>query len=441
MKISVVSLGCSKNLVDTEVMLGHLTRRGCRIVDSPEGADCVVINTCSFLTEAVEESLDHILELAQLKKEGKVERLVVTGCAVSRYGDRLPEEIPEIDALVHPKSLDEVVGAVTGFRPPAESHPPFPGRLLSSPSHRAYLKVGEGCSNHCAYCTIPGIRGEFESRNIQSVVEETRWLLDQRVREITLVSQDTGRFGVDRGDETLAELVESILSIPGHYWLRVLYIHPSRVTHPLLRALAGDERVCRYLDIPFQHVSPEVLERMGRGEAPHPQEVLSQVRRNLPEAYIRTTLMTGFPGETKADFARMLEFVREARVNHLGVFPYSREEGTPAAVMGDQVEPELARERAEILLEEQREISRALLKELIGADVTVLGEGDDEDGPFGRHRGQAPEVDGVVRLDRPVAAGDFVRVRITGSGDYDLYGTVIEKKNSGDRSQKPEWNL
>ena len=428
MKISVVSLGCSKNLVDTEVMLGHLVRSGCRFVDNPEGADCVLINTCSFLTEAVEESLDRALELAQLKREGKVRRLVVTGCAVSRYGDDLLEEIPEIDALVHPKSLVEVVEAVTGARVPVDLQTPFPERLLSFPSHRAYLKVGEGCSNHCAYCMIPGIRGEFQSRTISSVVEEARWLVEQDVREITLVSQDTGRFGTDRGDETLAELIESVLSIRGNYWLRVLYIHPSRVNLSLLKALGTDDRICRYLDVPFQHVSKGVLERMGRGDAPHPQEVLDLVNRHMPEVYLRTTLMTGFPGETEADFAEMVRFVREAGVHHLGVFPYSREDGTPAASMDGQIATELARERAQILVEEQSKVSRALLMELVGKEFEVLGEGDDEDGSFGRHRGQAPEVDGVVRLDRSVPPGEFVRVRITDSDVYDLHGEVIGDK-------------
>ncbi len=438
MKISVVSLGCSKNLVDTEVMLGHLAKSGCQIVESSEGSDCVIINTCSFLTEAVEESLDQALELAQLKKEGKIRRLVVTGCAVSRYGEDLLKEIPEIDALVHPKSLDEVVEAVTGVRVSADHQPSFPGRLLSFPAHRAYLKVGEGCSNHCAYCTIPAIRGEFESRTVTSVLEETRWLIEQSVREITLVSQDTGRFGADRGGESLAQLIESVLSVRGDYWLRVLYIHPSRVNLPLLEVLAADDRVCRYLDVPFQHVSKGVLERMGRGDSPHPRDVLRMIRRHLPEVYLRTTLMTGFPGETEADFAELMTFVQEEGIHHLGVFPYSREEGTPAAAMEDQVTPELARERAHILAEEQGEVSRALLRELVGSELGVMGEGEDEDGPFGRHRGQAPEVDGVVRLDRPVTPGEFVRVRITDSEVYDLHGEVIEEKNSGARSQKSE---
>lgn len=427
MKLAVISLGCSKNLVDTEVMLGYLRRSGCRFVDNPEGADCVLINTCSFLTEAVEESLDCILELVQLKKAGTVQRVVVTGCAVSRFGEDLLEQIPEIDAFVHPKSLEEVVEAVTGVRAAVNLQSPFPERMLSLPSHRAYLKVGEGCSNHCTYCMIPRLRGEFESRSISSVVEETGWLLEQGVREITLVSQDTGRFGVDKGDKTLAELIQSVLNLPGNYWLRVLYLHPSRVNSAFLESLETDARACRYLDIPFQHVSEGVLGKMGRGDAPHPRQVLELVRAHMPDVFIRTTLMTGFPGEKPADFRELIRFVRESGIHHLGVFPYSREDGTPAASMDDQVAPELARERAQILIEEQEKVSRSLLKELVEIEFEVLGEGDDEDGSFGRHRGQAPEVDGVVRLDRPVDAGEFVRVKITDSDVYDLYGEVLGK--------------
>ncbi|TNF47200.1 30S ribosomal protein S12 methylthiotransferase RimO [bacterium] len=434
MKISVVSLGCSKNLVDTEVMLGYLARSGCQVVDQPEGADCVLINTCSFLTEAVEESLDRIFELVQLKKAGGVRRLVVTGCAVSRYGENLLEEIPEIDALVHPKSLDEVGEAVTGVPVVDNLQSTFPERLLSFPSHRAYLKVGEGCSNHCTYCMIPGLRGEFESRSTSSVIEETRWLLNQGVREITLVSQDTGRFGVDSGDKTLAKLIRSTLLLPGKYWLRVLYIHPSRVDVDLLSVLNTDDRISRYLDVPFQHVSKEVLERMGRGSAPHPLDVLDLIRRHLPDVFVRTTLMTGFPGESAADFSEMIQFVKEAGIHHLGVFPYSREHGTPAASLDDQIAPELARERAQLLIEEQEKVSRLLLRELVGKELEALGEGDDEGGSYGRHKGQAPEVDGVVRFDRPVPPGEFVRVRITDSDVYDLHGIVLGEKDPEDRS-------
>ena len=456
MKISVVSLGCNKNLVDTEVMLGHLHRAGCVVVEEAEEADCLLINTCSFLTEAVEESLDRIVELAQLKKDGGPERLVVTGCLVSRYGEEILREIPEVDALVPHTDLGKVVEAVKGASafagPVADEGSPstkipagrtqraapdselgtrnseqlFPYRLRSHPEHRAYLKIGEGCSNWCAYCLIPAIRGEFASRPRGSLLAEMAYLLAQGAREITLVSQDSGRYGTDVGEDTLAGLVRSLLGVQGEYWLRVLYVHPLRVTDDLLSALGSDTRVCRYLDVPFQHVSRQVLERMGRGEAPGPMEVLRHIREAIPDVSIRTTLMTGFPGETEEDFAQLLDFIRHARIDHLGVFPYSRAEGTPAATMRGQVPPALARERADRLMEEQAAVSAGKLRAMLGKEMTVLAEGFDEKGPYGRHQGQAPEVDGVVRLDEEVDAGTFVRVKIIDSGVYDLKGEVLE---------------
>jgi len=438
MKIFVVSLGCSKNLVDTEVMLGFLTRSGCRVIDEPAQADCLLVNTCSFLLDAVEESLDSIMVLARWKTQDGPKRLVVTGCLVSRYGEEILKEIPEVDALVHPANLESVVEAVFGrsqrTRSPRSGLTtldsglsfPFPPRVLSFPSHRAYLKIGEGCSNRCSFCLIPSLRGEFESRSPDSLRAEIKHLLQAGAREITLVAQDSGRFGMDTGEGSLPVLLNSLLSVTSDlFWLRVLYIHPRRVTDELIRAVGSDERICRYLDIPFQHASPRILEKMGRSDAPPPLETVEKVRDLLPGVFLRTTLMTGFPGETGKDFEQVLEFLGKARVDHLGVFPYSREEGTLAAVMDGQVDPDVARERAQILMQEQALISSEKLSMLIGKEMTVLVEGLDEDGPWGRHQGQAPEVDGVVRLNREVEAGSFVNVRITGSGDYDLEGEII----------------
>jgi ribosomal protein S12 methylthiotransferase len=450
-RIAVISLGCNKNLVDTEVMLGHLHQAGCVVVEEPENADCLLINTCSFLTEAVEESLDRIVELAQFKKDGGPGRLVVTGCLVSRYGDEILKEVPEVDALVPHKDLESVVRAVKGDDQNAELRTQnsegqhaarstrdavnlesgiwnleFPYRIRSHPQHRAYIKIGEGCSNWCAYCLIPSIRGGFASRPSSSVVSEMEYLVGQDVREVTLVAQDSGRYGQDLGDNSLPSLVRSLLSIPGDYWLRVLYVHPSRVSDDLLGVMVSDPRICRYLDVPFQHVSAPVLGRMGRGEAPVPMDVVQRVRSTIPDAFIRTTLMTGFPGETDEDFKALLRFIREAGIDHLGVFPYSLEEGTPAAGMDNQVPRETAEERAGKLMEEQAHISAKRLRKLVGQELTVLAEGFDENGPFGRHQGQAPEVDGVVRLDEDVETGSFIQVRITDSDVYDLKGEVIE---------------
>ncbi|UCF30141.1 MAG: 30S ribosomal protein S12 methylthiotransferase RimO [bacterium] len=429
MKVAVTSLGCSKNLVDTEVMLGHLARAGCSVVEEPEGADCLLVNTCAFLTEAVQEALDRIVELAQYRSRGDVARLVVTGCLVSRYGSDLRKEIPEIDALVGPSSLEEVVEAVTGRSDSVnEKEQEFPLRLRSSPGHRAYLKVGEGCSNHCTYCLIPHLRGPFRSRTADSVISEAGWLMDQGVREISLVAQDTGRFGSDNGEGNLAGLVRRILALPGDAWIRILYVHPSRIEEQLLDVMVSDSRVCRYMDIPFQHVSAAVLDRMGRMEVPRAEAVLRRVRDAVPGVFIRTTLMTGFPGETGEDFRELLRFVEGADIDHLGVFPYSREEGTPAASMAGGVGGDVAVERARILMEIQDSVSSRRLGNLVGKRLDVLAEGTDEKGPFGRHRGQAPEVDGVVRLDRTVEPGRVVPVRIVGSGVYDLIGEVLGTK-------------
>lgn len=452
MRIAVVSLGCNKNLVDTEVMLGHLYQAGCVIVEEPEEADCLLINTCSFLTEAVEESLDRIVDLAQIKGDGGPSRLVVTGCLVSRYGEEILKEVPEVDALVPHSDLESVIKAVKGegrspstklgvlslskeaegeteqFPEPGTRNPEpaFPFRVRSHPEHRAYIKIGEGCSNWCAYCLIPSIRGEFSSRPSSSLVSEMEYLVNQGVKEVTLVSQDSGRYGQDLGDDNLPSLIRSLLTVPGEYWLRVLYIHPSRVSGELLDVINSDPRICRYLDVPFQHVSQSVLEKMGRGDAPAPMEVIQRVRDVVPDIFFRTTLMTGFPGEAEEDFGLLLQFIRDAQIDHLGVFPYSPEEGTPAAGMKDQVSPEVARSRADTLMEVQADISTKCLARLVGKELMVLSEGFDEKGPFGRHQGQAPEVDGVVRLDEDVEAGTFVRVKITDSSIYDLKGEVTD---------------
>jgi len=453
MKVSVVSLGCNKNLVDTEVMLGHLHKAGCVVVEEPEDADCLLINTCSFLTEAVEESLDRIVELVQLKKDGGPGRLVVTGCLVSRYGDEILKEVPEIDALVPHTDLESVVEAVKGQDTSAvaeamadkarstqyaedqalnsqfsifNSQSSFPYRVRSHPEHRAYLKIGEGCSNWCTYCLIPSIRGEFSSRPAASLIGEMDHLVGQGVKEITLVAQDSGRYGQDLEDNNLPSLMRTLLTVPGDYWLRILYIHPSRVTDELLDVIASDLRVCRYLDVPFQHVSGSVLQRMGRGEAPAPMDVVQRIRHAIADPFLRTTFMTGFPGETEADFNDLLQFIRVAQIDHLGVFSYSREEGTPAADMEDQVLVEVARSRADYLMQSQAEISAQRLKNLVGRELTVLSEGFDERGSFGRHQGQAPEVDGVVRLDEDIEPGMFVRVLITDSDVYDLKGEVLD---------------
>jgi ribosomal protein S12 methylthiotransferase len=445
----VVSLGCSKNLVDTEVMLAALTDAGCEMIEDPSHADAILVNTCAFLTEAVEEALDRIVELAGHKKTGRARRLVVAGCLVSRYGKKLLTEVPEIDALVHPRDIGAVARAVLGgaagdtggapsSKPAGASGvvfpgasggdvaPPFPPRVLATPPHRAYLKIAEGCANRCSYCLIPALRGDFVSRPSASLVEEMRHLAGSGVREITLVSQDSTRYVSEIGADGLARLLRELVQVPGSWWLRALYTHPARVSDGLLDAFNFDPRICRYLDVPFQHVSPSILAAMNRSETPDPLAFLRRVRERLPGVFLRTTLMVGFPGESDEDFDSLLSFVEAARFDHLGAFVYSPEEGTPAFEMEPQVDEDLARERLDRLMMLQGEISAEKLSAMVGQEMTVLSEGPDPDGvPVGRHAGQAPEVDGVVELDRPVPPGEFVRVRITASDVHDLAGMVL----------------
>ncbi len=454
-------------------MLATLKGAGCEIVEDPSRADAILVNTCAFLTEAVEEALDRIVELAGHKKTGRAGRLVVAGCLVSRYGEKLLEEIPEIDALVHPRDIGAVARAVLGsggdvvaslFRevgdaalrrsrpsltrtansrlptpdsqlptpgselstPNSDLPPPFPPRVLATPHHRAYLKIAEGCANRCSYCLIPALRGDFASRSLPSLVEELRHLAGSGVREVTLVSQDSTRYGREQGADGLAHLLRKLVDVPGSYWLRVLYTHPARVTDGLLDAFLHDPRICRYLDVPFQHVSPSILAAMNRAETPDPLSFLRRVRERLPGVFLRTTLMVGFPGESDQDFDDMLAFVQEACFDHLGAFVYSPEEGTPAFDMEPQVDYDLARERLDRLMMLQGEISAEKLAGMVGKELTVLSEGPDPEGvPVGRHAGQAAEVDGVVELDHPVPPGEFVRVRITSGDVHDLKGKVV----------------
>jgi len=358
---------------------------------------------------------------------------------VARYGEELLKEVPEIDAFVSHKDLEGVVAAVyggqqdpgPGTRDPGLSFPP---RVLSFPPHRAYLKIGEGCSNRCSYCLIPSIRGDFSSRSTPSLSAEMQHLVGLGVKEVTLVAQDSGRYGSDLnksaeisgGGAGLPGLVSSLLEVPGEYWLRVLYVHPARVTAELLETMASDPRICPYLDVPFQHASPKILESMGRGGAPAPMDVVRMIRAAVPDAFIRTTLMTGFPGEGDEDFDILMRFIREAQIDHVGVFSYSPEEGTAASVMDGQVPEDVASGRTEQLMAEQAEISKQLLSKQVGREMTVMAEGFDKDGAFGRHQGQAPEVDGVTRLDEDVEAGNFVQVNIIDSGIYDLKGEVLD---------------
>jgi ribosomal protein S12 methylthiotransferase len=440
-KVYIVSLGCPKNLVDSEVMLGLLDQAGYAVAEEPAAADLLLVNTCGFISSAVEEAIDEILELARHKQQDPAKLLVVTGCLVKRYGAALRDELPEVDLFV---STEDIQNIIQLLAPATRSGPghlalsaePFLmdsslPRKISTPSHRAYLKITEGCANRCTYCLIPSIRGRLRSRPIDDLVEETARLAAAGVRELTLVAQDLLAYGLDRGRAELPQLLTAILDNSEIPWIRLLYLHPARLDRGFLRFLAGHPRILPYLDIPLQHVSDRILRLMGRPyDRNRIEQLLTEARELLPGCAIRTTLMTGFPGETTEDFARMRDFVRDHGFDHVGVFAYSNEEGAPAAGLPDHCDEQVKEERRRTIMELQAEISGKKLQEYVGREVKVLVEGISEETELllaGRAWFQAPGIDGCVYIaageSRP---GAIVRVRITDSHYYDLVGEIVE---------------
>lgn len=450
-RIGVVSLGCAKNLVDTEVMLGHLEGSGCTFVTDPEEADVLLVNTCSFVEEAREESIRAILEAARLKREGSARRLVVAGCLVQRYGAELARELPEVDAFLGLDDLDRI-GAAVGLPPsPARAvrsdlpvlaptpRPPrssflygadTPRRLSTAP-WTAYVKIAEGCDHTCSFCAIPAFRGTFRSRPAEDIVAEVERLARGGVREVNLIAQDSSHFGRDRGErEGLAGLLTRLDAVEGVRWIRVHYLYPNTVTSALIEAMARLSRVVPYVDLPLQHAHPDTLRRMRRGgSAESHLALLARFRAAMPEAALRTTLIVGFPGETAEEFEALAAFVREARFDHLGVFTYSHEEHTTAHDLEDDVPEAVKRSRRERLMEIQREIAFAKGDALLGETVEVLVEGahpETEHLLVGRLPTQSPDVDGQVLLnDGSADPGRFVRAEITGRAGYDLVGRIL----------------
>jgi ribosomal protein S12 methylthiotransferase len=447
-KIGITSLGCAKNLVDSEIILGYLRRDGFEISEDIDDARIIVVNTCSFITEAEEEAKETIDELLDLKRRGEIDHVIVAGCLPSRRWPRLAEEFPEVDYFLFPDEIPEVarvvrrVAAGRGSRTGAgrwsagkdgwylyDHRSP---RIRLSPPHYAYLKISEGCSNRCTYCMIPLIKGDLKSRQMDSVVEEARALAAEGVKEVNLISQDTTAYGVDLyGESRLLELLMRLSKIDGIQWIRLLYGHPVRYPEELLEFIASDGKMCSYIDFPLQHVSDHLLKEMNRGMTKTQLvEKLKTIKRIIPDVTVRTTFMVGFPGEEEDDFHELLDFVGEARFEHVGVFIYSAEEGTPAAMSRRQVPHELKRERFHRLMTLQREIVRGLNRKMLGREVEVLVDAKLEDGSYryrGRTEGDAPEVDGDVYISGGrVRPGEFVRVRITGTMDYDLTGQLAD---------------
>ena len=435
-RVGLISLGCAKNLVDSEVMLGELERRGHRIVNDVEEAETVIVNTCGFVEEAKQESIDAILEVAKAKAEGG-QRLLVAGCMVNRYGRELEREIPEIDGFIGLDDLrrvNELVEIGGGAPPPSPSHLVFDHtapRKLTTRGY-AYLKVAEGCDNPCTFCAIPLWRGRFRSRPVADLVAEARGLEERGVRELCLIAQDTTRYGEDLGlgRAGMRRLVEALLAGTGLPWIRFLYAYPTTLDEGLLRLMAAEPRFVPYLDIPLQHSHPRILRAMRRGGSGESYlRLLERARELVPEIWLRSTFIVGFPGERREQFEHLLSFVREARFDHLGAFVYSREQGTPAAELGERVAGATARSRHQRLLDEQRPIALASRQRLVGRRLQVLLEGvcaESEHLLEGRHAGLAPEIDGRVLInDGAAPGGSMVEVEITDAWPDDVVGRIV----------------
>jgi ribosomal protein S12 methylthiotransferase len=433
------TLGCAKNQVDSEVMLGQLALAGCAIAEDLADADVAIVNTCSFIASAREESVEAILELAEERERGALGALVVAGCLPQRYGAELAKELPEVDAFVGTGQFQNIAqiladaraGRSKGIYVDAgrthlyDEHSP---RLLLGARHSAYLKIAEGCDRVCAFCAIPGIRGKFQSRPLESIVAEARMLAGQGVREVNVISQDTLSWAKDlSGRPRIAELVRALDAVEGLDWVRFLYLYPSALGDDVIDALAGAKRVLPYVDVPLQHASDRVLRAMKRGvTAARQRALVAKLRARLPGAALRTTFIVGFPGETDADFAELLAFVREARFDRVGVFRYSDEEGTAAHALGDKVPRAVARKRHRELMTAQRAIMRESLAAQVGETVQVLVDSGGRERAVGRLWSQAPEVDGGVLVRGAARAGELIRARLTGVRDVDLEAERVD---------------
>lgn len=448
--VALTSLGCDKNRVDSEVMLGLLAKAGFRLVADEAEADIIVVNTCCFIKDALEESIETILEMAKYKEAGRCKGLLVAGCLGQRYEKEFFEELPEVDAVVGTAAYesiaevaDEVLRGARQVKRLEDIDRPMDGgngclRLRSTAPYFAYLKISEGCDNHCTYCVIPKLRGRHRSRTLESLIAEAEMLAAEGVKELVLVAQDTSIYGRDLyGEPKLHTLLERLNDIEGLAWIRLLYCYPETLTDETIAAMARCEKVCHYIDMPIQHASDAVLKRMGRRSSQALiREKIGRLRAAMPDIALRTTLIVGFPGETEEEFRELKEFIQEIKFDRLGVFSYSQEEGTPAARMGNQVDEERKEERREELMDLQKSISAALCERETGTVKEVLIEGKlpEEEVYCGRTRRDAPEIDGLVFVssEEELYSGDFVRVRIREAGDYDLIGDVINGDESAE---------
>ncbi len=440
MKVGFISLGCSKNRVDTEVMLHRLAQMGYEIVPDESEAEIVVVNTCGFIEEAKRESIDNILDLAYLKEHGELKGIVVTGCMAERYGEMILKEMPEVDAVVGVGSEKDICLAVEKVakgekfysHEPKETAPLGGERILTQPAYSAYLKIAEGCDNRCTYCAIPLIRGGLRSRTIEEIVEEAKELEKRGAKELNLIAQDTSRYGLDLyGEYRLTELVRRICAETQIPWIRLLYCYPDKITDELIKEMRDNPRLLKYMDIPVQHISDKILSSMNRhGNSALIRSVIEKLRREVPGITLRTTAIVGFPGEGDEEFEELCRFVKEVRFDRFGAFTYSPEEDTPAATFENQVEEQVKQDRYDTLMATQLPISEELQEAKVGKVLTVLCEGYDRAAAIhaARSEADAPDIDGKVFFSAPrrVAAGEMVRVLITEAMDYDLIGELVE---------------
>ena len=438
-KVGMISLGCPKNQVDAEHMLALIDAAGCEIVDYVDGCDVVIVNTCGFIDDAKKEAIENILDMVELKKEGIISKIVVTGCLAQRYKDEIVTEIPEVDAVVGigangdiVKTIEEVMSGVDTIEkyPPRCDLPLEGQRILTTPQYWAYLKIGEGCSNRCTYCTIPSIRGNMRSRSMENVIEEAIQLAESGVKELILIAQDTTSYGLDLyGELKLPELLNELCKIDSIEWIRLLYCYPDRITDELIETMKKQDKVVNYIDLPLQHADDKILKAMNRrGDQAMIRNVIEKLRTELPDVVIRTTFIVGFPGEGEDEFENLAVFVNEIEFDRLGVFTFSAQEGTPAYDMEDQVEEDVKTRRGEIIMQDQYSIMEEKNSEKIGKTYKVIVEDYDgySDSYTGRTYMDAPEIDGIVRFtsDRDLDIGDFVEVEIFDVEDYDLIGEV-----------------
>ena len=433
-KIGMMSLGCPKNQVDAEMMLSTLCEAGFEITGEVEGADVVIINTCGFIGDAKKEAIDTILEVCQLKDEGSVGAVVVTGCLAQRYKDEIMKEIPEVDAVIGIGANSDIASVcrdVIGSKkvnlfPPKLSLPLEGGRVLTTPNHYAYLKIAEGCSNCCTYCAIPKIRGKFRSRKMENIIAEAESLAANGVKELIVVAQDTTKYGIDLyGELKLAELLRALCKIDGIQWIRTLYCYPESITDELIDVMANEDKICKYIDIPLQHCDGDVLKRMNRrGDRESLTALINKLRKAIPYIVIRTTFIVGFPGETEENFESLCEFADEMQFDRYGCFAYSAEEDTPAAVMENQIDEDTKIDRAGIMNAQQQRIFEDKLEALIGKELTVIVDGFDEDEMLylGRSYMDAPDIDTVVIIscEEELTAGQFVKGVVKGNLNGEL---------------------